>query len=227
MIDFQNVSFSYSSGASLRDVSFHIGRGEFVALVGENGAGKSTLSKLVNGLLKPLQGSVTVKGLDTRTTRTSEYARFLGFLFQNPDRQICCGTVAEELKFGLGLLGISQEEQEKRCARLLEEFGFSGSQDPFSLSRGERQRLALAGLLAVEPEVLILDEPTTGMDYRECMQLMERVRELNREQGATVLMVCHDMEVVRDFARRVLVLSGGRLLADGPVEKILDRKSVV
>lgn len=220
MIEFDHVSFGYGKKNTIDDASFSIGKGEFAAIIGENGAGKTTLAKLCNGLLKPNRGRVTVNGLDTRTSRTSRIARSVGFLFQNPDRQICQNNIKDEILFGLGFTVEDQGEREARCAAVLDEFGFDGKRDPFSMSRGERQRIALASLLACDPEVLILDEPTTGLDWRECMQIMEFIQKRN-SAGCTVVMVCHDMELVQDFAKRILVLSGGRLLGNGTMEEIM------
>lgn len=226
MLKFDHVSFAYGKENTINDMSFHINKGDFVAIIGENGAGKTTLAKLCNGLLKPGSGSVTVNGLDTRTARTSRIARSVGFLFQNPDRQICQKTIREEILFGLQFTVEDETEREKRCEAVLSEFGFDGSHDPFSKSRGERQRIALASLLACEPEVLILDEPTTGLDWRECMQIMELVQKRNAE-GATVLMVCHDMELVQDFAKRILVVTGGSLIGDGSMEEMMTNEPLL
>ena len=209
MIRFENVSLSYGGAAAVRNLNFTVGRGEFVALIGANGAGKTTVSKLMNGLLKPTAGRVLVDGVPTTSLRTSALAKKIGFLFQNPDRQLCKPTIREEIRFGLALTGAKDAAQ--RTEAVLDAFGLDGDRDPFSASRGERQRIALASLIAVEPEVLILDEPTTGLDYRECMAMMARVRSLNAA-GTTVVMVCHDMELVLDFAHRVLVLCEGTLL---------------
>jgi energy-coupling factor transport system ATP-binding protein len=220
VIEFKNVSFGYEGGRTIKDVSFRLEKGDFAAIIGENGAGKTTISKLCNGLLKPASGSVTVNGMDTKTTRVSRIARSVGFLFQNPDRQICKNTIREEILFGLELTVDDPAERTRRLESALSEFGFDGSRNPFSMSRGERQRIALASLMACEPDVMILDEPTTGLDYRECMEIMEKIENRNRA-GATVLMVCHDMEIVQDFARRVLVLAAGELIGDGPTGEIM------
>ena len=230
MICFDRVGFRYGRAEILRNLSFTLKKGEFAALVGANGAGKSTLCRLCNGLLKPSAGSVTVGGRDTRRVKTSELARTVGFLFQNPDRQICQNTVREEIRFGLRcILGDRPEtaaEIDGRCEETLAAFGLDGAHDPFSMSRGERQQVAIASLVACRPEVLILDEPTTGLDYRECTRVMELMRALNRA-GTTILMISHDMEVVSDFARRVLVLSGGELAGDGPVREILSDEALL
>ena len=135
----------------------------------------------------------------------------------------------EEILFGLRTVRGKEGEDalQARADEALKEFSFTGDEEPFSLSRGQRQRVALASILAVEPEVLILDEPTTGLDYLECCQIMDRIRRMNEEKQVTVVMVCHDMEVVLDYARRALVMTGGRLLADGPVPDIFRNTEVM
>ena len=223
MIRMEHVSFSYhDQGPSVQDVSFHVAKGEFVAILGANGAGKTTTVRLIDGLIRPLSGKVLIHGADTSVSPVSERARRVGFLFQNPDRQICKNTVREEILFGLKTVrgGEGEEALQARTDEVLREFSLTGDEEPFSLSRGQRQLVALASILAVEPEILILDEPTTGLDYFECCHIMDRIRRMNEEQQVTVVMVCHDMEVVLDYADRALVMSGGRLLADGPVKEI-------
>lgn len=221
MIEFQDVRASYGSGPEvLRGVSFSVAAGEFVALVGGNGAGKSTTLRLVNGLLRPTSGRVLLEGEPVAGMRTSEIARRVGFLFQNPDRQICCSTVRDELLFGFRALGVADERAEARARKLADDFGFNPDDDPFLLSRGERQLLALASVVAMEPRVLLLDEPTSGLDYRERCHVMDAVGRLH-EQGATVIMVCHDMELVADCAERCIALADGRVVADGPALQVL------
>ena len=221
MIEFKNVSASYDGElAVLNDVSFTVNNGDFVAFVGTNGAGKSTTMRLVNGLLKPTSGEVLIDGVPTTSLKTSELARRIGFLFQNPDRQICCNTVREELMFGFKALGEEGSEAEARVDAMIERFGFDADAEPYLLNRGTRQLLALASIIVLAPPTIILDEPTTGLDFREYVKVMDVVRELN-ENGTTVIMVCHDMEVVGDFARRVIAMTAGRVVADGPTFEVL------
>lgn len=223
MIRLENVRFSYhDQGPSVQDVSFHVEKGEFVAILGANGAGKTTTVRLIDGLIKPESGRVLINGTDTAVSSVSERARQVGFLFQNPDRQICRNTVREEILFGLRTVRGEEGEEalQARTDEILKDFSFTGDEEPFALSRGQRQRVALASILAVEPEILILDEPTTGLDYKECCHIMDRIRRMNEEKQVTVIMVCHDMEVVLDYAKRALVMAGGRLAADGPVREI-------
>ena len=227
MIEFRGVHASYERSLPiLKGVSFTIGDGEFVAFVGTNGAGKSTAMRLMNGLLKPDAGEVLIDGAPTTALKTSELARRVGFLFQNPDRQICCPTVREELLFGFKALGIADADAEARVDAIIGEFGFAPDDDPFLLNRGARQLLALASVAVLEPPVLVLDEPTTGLDFRECEKVMGIVRGIH-ERGVTVVMVCHDMEVVADYAKRCIVMSDGRVAADGPVFEVLRDRTVL
>ena len=220
-IEFRDVHASYDASIPiLKGVSFTVNDGEFVAFVGTNGAGKSTTMRLMNGLLKPESGEVLVDGVPTTQLKTSELARRVGFLFQNPDSQICCNSVREELLFGFRALGALDEEAESRVDDIIAEFNFNPNDDPFLLNRGTRQLLALASTIVVAPPVIVLDEPTTGLDFRECVKVMDIIRHLH-EQGTTVIMVCHDMEVVADFAERVIVMSDGRVVDQGPTFEVL------
>ena len=227
MIEFENVSASYDGELPiLRDVSFRIPDGDFVAFVGTNGAGKSTTMRLVNGLLKPSSGRVLIDGVPTTQLRTSQLAAKVGFLFQNPDRQICCSTVREELLFGFRAQGRADAEAEAKVDAMIERFGFDGDAEPFLLNRGTRQLLALASIIVMEPPVVVLDEPTTGLDFRECAKVMDVISELNA-RGTTVIMVCHDMEVVADYAKRVIAMTAGRVVADGETFAVLRDRDVL
>ena len=227
MIEFKDVHASYDAALPiLKGVSFAVERGEFVAFVGTNGAGKSTTMRLVNGLLKPDSGQVLVDGVPTTELKTSELARTVGFLFQNPDRQICCNTVREELLFGFKALGMEGPEADARVDALIEDFGFDPNEDPFLMNRGARQLLALASIVVLAPPVVVLDEPTTGLDYRECVKVMDIVGRMH-EGGATVIMVCHDMEVVADYATRCIVMSDGTVVDDAPTFDVLRNRDTL
>ena len=227
MIEFRQVSASYDGElAILRDVSFTVGDGDFVAFVGTNGAGKSTTMRLINGLLKPTSGEVLIDGVPTSRLKTSELASKVGFLFQNPDRQICCKTVREELLFGFAAQGRAGAEAEAKVDAMIERFGFDGDAEPFLLNRGTRQLLALASIIVLEPPIVVLDEPTTGLDFRECAKVMEVVSDLNA-RGTTVVMVCHDMEVVGDYATRVIAMTAGQVVADGATFDVLRDEGVL
>lgn len=227
MIEFREVSASYDGELPvLRDVSFRVERGEFVAFTGTNGAGKSTTMRLVNGLLRPTAGEVLVDGVPTSQLRTSQLASKVGFLFQNPDRQICCSTVREELLFGFAAQGRLCAQAEAKVDAVIERFGFDADAEPFLMNRGARQLLALDSIIVMEPDVLVLDEPTTGLDFRECEKVMGVVAELNT-RGTTVVMVCHDMEVVADHVSRVIAMTAGQVIADGPTFAVLRDKDVL
>ena len=227
MIRFDHVSAAYAAQTPVvRDADFTIEDGEFVAFVGTNGAGKSTTMRLCNGLLKPTEGRVLVDGAPTTELRTSELARRVGFLFQNPDRQICCKTVREELAFGFRAQGALTDEARARVDATLERFGFDAAAEPYLLNRGTRQLLALASIVVMEPDTIILDEPTTGLDFRECEKVMGVIADLHA-RGTTVVMVCHDMEVVADYAERVIVMASGEVVASGPTFEVLRRRDVL
>lgn len=227
MIEFKNVSASYDGELPiLCDVSFRIPDGDFVAFVGTNGAGKSTTMRLINGLLKPSSGQILIDGVPTTQLRTSQLAAKVGFLFQNPDRQICCSTVREELLFGFRAQGRADAEAEAKVDAMIERFGFDGDAEPFLLNRSTRQLLALASIIVMEPPVVVLDEPTTGLDFRECAKVMDVIAELNA-RGTTVIMVCHDMEVVADYAKRVIAMTAGQVVADGETFAVLRDRDVL
>jgi energy-coupling factor transport system ATP-binding protein len=216
MISVNDVSFRYPNGPMiLNRISFAIQPGEFVALIGQNGAGKTTLLKHFNGLLKPTSGSLRIADMDTRKTPTGQLAQKVGFLFQNPDHQIFMPTVAQEIGFGPKNLGLSKAQIEERVAAAAAGVGLTDylRENPLFLSKGQRQRVAFASLLSMQPDVLVLDEPTTGQDYREGIEIMEMVRQLHGH-GHTIIFVTHDMELVARYAKRVIVLSQGRVLLD-------------
>ncbi len=228
MIEFEHVHASYSAETPvLKDVSFKVEEGEFVSFVGTNGAGKSTTMRLCNGLLKPTSGRVLLEGTPTTQLKTSQVARTVGFLFQNPDRQICCNTVRDELLFNFRVQGADMGQAAAKVDEVIGEFGFDPEADPFLLNRGSRQLLALASVVVGEPRVLLLDEPTTGLDHRECLKVMDYVKRLNEQKGTTVVMVCHDMEVIADYAQRLIVMTKGGIVGMGPTFEVLRNRHVV
>ncbi|MCI6843450.1 MAG: energy-coupling factor transporter ATPase [Coriobacteriaceae bacterium] len=220
VVSLEDVSFAYpGSAASVDHLDMRVYPGEVVGIVGQNGAGKTTLTKLLNGLLRPASGTVRMAGLDTREVPTSAIAAHCATLFQNPDYQLCKDTVLEEVAFGLTLRGMDEGEARARAGAVIGHFGLPADEAPFSLSRGQRQMVALASVVVTEPEVVLLDEPTSGLDYRECMTVMDTVSKM-AERGCVVIMVCHDMEVVSDFAQRLVVMADGRILERGDANRI-------
>lgn len=220
IVDVAGAAYSYGTGqAGIEGIDLTVRAGEILAVVGQNGAGKTTFTKLLNGLIKPSAGVVRIAGLDTRTTPVSVLASHAATLFQNPDRQLCRNTVVEEISFGLELQGAPADAARERARHVAATFGLPENASPFNLSRGQRQMVALASVVALEPELIILDEPTSGLDYRECMTVMETVRQRALD-GAAVVMVCHDMEVVSDFADTLAVMAEGRLIEVGPSHEV-------
>jgi energy-coupling factor transport system ATP-binding protein len=230
IIQIDGVSFQYAEQPILQDLNFSIYPGEFLALLGANGSGKSTLARLLNGLLPPTHGRILIDGLDTHTTSIHDLARRVGLVFQNPDHQIFADTVWEEVAFSAKNFGCSEEDI---AVRVQESFAAvrlpveqSGDLDPFSLRKGERQRVAVASILAMRPSVLIFDEPTTGLDAEETDRMMAMVRELNR-QGHTIVMITHSMRLVAEYAQRCLLIHEGRIVADGSPREIFHDSTLV
>jgi energy-coupling factor transport system ATP-binding protein len=223
VIRLEGVSFGYRAGETvLRGVDTTFDDGEFAAIIGNNGSGKSTLMKLILGLQKPTVGRVLVDGVDTRTARVSTLARRVGFVFQNPNDQLFARTVAEEIAFGPRNAGLSPAEVEARVEATLARFDLVGLRDVFPrfLSRGDRQKVCIAGVLATQPRTLLLDEPTTGQDHRDSRSILELARRLNAE-GVTILLVTHDLINVAEYARRVLLLKDGAIVRDGPTAEVM------
>lgn len=229
MIQIENLTFCYPNGFTVLDrVNFTVGKGEFVALIGQNGAGKTTLLKHLNALLKPTSGKVTVCQMDTRFSTTGKLAQKVGFLFQNPDHQIFNSTVEREIAFGLKNLKMDKQQIRQRTLEAAAAVGLEETlaENPIFLSKGQRQRVAFASLLAMRPEIMVLDEPTTGQDYQEGIQIMEMVKDLNR-QGHTILFVTHDMELVARYAQRVIVLNQGKVLMDGTPRQVFYQPEIL
>lgn len=222
IIDVKNVSFGYNkSYLAVNDVSLQIREGEFVALMGQNGSGKTTLAKQFNRLLKYQTGSLTIFGKDCSESSIYEISRNVGYVFQNPDHQIFADTIEEEVSFGPKNYGYTPEEIKEAVKEALEAVDMVGREkdDPFSLTKGERQRVAVASILAIRPKLLILDEPTTGLDYKEQLGIMNLLKRLN-DSGTTVIIITHTMWVVSAFAHRAVVMNQGKIVFDGSVRDV-------
>ena len=225
-LSINNVSFAYANGVkALKDVSFNANSGELIALIGRNGAGKTTITKIINGLLRPTEGSVAIDGIDTKSLRISQIAKYVSTLFQNPDRQLCKRTVLEEVAFSCELIGEDSSQAQEHAMQIIEKLNLNPKDIPFMLSRGQRQMVALAATVVTRPKILVLDEPTCGLDYNECMKIMQVVEDL-RDHGCCVIMVCHDMEVVLDYATRLIVINDGKLIIDGLAKDVFEKPEV-
>jgi energy-coupling factor transport system ATP-binding protein len=223
LFELQALEHRYPDGTlALAGVDLTIREGEFVALVGANGSGKTTLARHLNGLLRPSRGAVRVAGQATAGILVTTLGRTAGYVFQNPDHQLFAETIADEVAFGPRNHGVAADEVRRRVEEALAAVGLAGREreDPFSLTRGERQRVAVASVLATRPRALILDEPTTGLDARERRSLMELVQRLN-EAGHTVLCITHHLEIAAEYAHRTVVLREGRVFLDGTTREVL------
>jgi len=224
IIQVRDVAYEYvdADQSALRDVTLDIHEGEWLAVIGINGSGKSTLIKHLNGLLRPSQGVVHVRGQDTQTQQVGALAHTVGYVAQNPDHSIFCATVRDEVAYGPKQLGLSGTELEIRVKETLELFDLTGLADhpPATLGYGLRRQVALASILAMHTPVLVLDEPTTGQDERITRRLMD-ILSGRHSAGTTIVMVTHDLALVERYAQRVVALHDGTVAARGPVRDVL------
>jgi energy-coupling factor transport system ATP-binding protein len=208
---------------ALRGVDLSVEPGEFVAIVGANGAGKTTLAKHLVGLLRPARGTVRIMGQDIARLPVHHVSRWIGYLFQDPDWQIFNNTCLDEAAYGLRLRERDAARAREAALAALARLGLAGVADahPYTLSRGQRQRLGMAAALAMRPPILVVDEPTTGLDYKESLAIMDVLEEY-RKHGGTVLVITHDVDLAARFARRIVVMAGGRVTHDLPADRIQD-----
>ncbi|MDA8202459.1 MAG: ATP-binding cassette domain-containing protein [Chloroflexi bacterium] len=231
LVDVEHVSYAYGKGGqyALRDVSMQIHKGEFVAFVGQNGAGKTTLAKHFNGLLLPTSGSVHVGGVDTREHGIRRLAGIVGYCYQNPDHQIFSSKVRSEVAFGPKNLGLTPDEVKRRVDEALTLVGLQDRADdyPFLLGRGERQLLAVASILATGSQILVVDEPTTGLDPRGTQSIMGMLQRWNRESDRAIVVITHDMRIVAEYVPRTVMMAGGKIVADGPTREVLRNEAAL
>lgn len=217
----KNLWFSYDKkNWVLKGINLKVYRGEIVSLIGPNGCGKTTLVKHFNGILKPTKGKVFVKNINTAKTTTAELAKIVGYVFQNPNHQIFLNSIFEEVAFGPKNLGLKNVKNLVKWS--LKSVGMDNinlNTPPFLLSRGGKERLAIASLLSMKPEILILDEPTTGQDYLTCLKIMKLMEEFKKE-GRTIILISHDMEIVAEYSDRVFLMKKGKIVKKGKPEDV-------
>lgn len=234
IIELQNVKYSYDLGEqskllALDNINLKIEEGSFVALVGHNGSGKSTLAKLLNGLLIPSDGKVLVAGEDTADDdKVFEIRKNVGMVFQNPDNQMVASIVEDDIAFGPENLGLPREETARRVEWALEQVGMSEHRlgTPFKMSGGQKQRLAIAGVLAIMPRVLVLDESTAMLDPKGRAEVLAVARKLNKEEKMTVVLITHFMDEAVN-AERVIVLSDGKIRLDGTPKEVFASRDIL
>ncbi len=225
LIQARGLEHVYPNGnQALSGIDLEIRRGDFLALIGQNGSGKTTLVKHLNGLLPATKGGVKFDGREVRPELISELGRDIGYVFQNPDHQIFSNRVYDEAAFAPRNFGFVESEVKQRAGAALELVGLSGreNENPFLMTKGERQRLAIAGVLSAQPRVLIFDEPTTGLDYTEQQKVMDLLQRLNRE-GKTIIIITHTLWLVARYASRAAVMARGRKILEGGVREVLSR----
>lgn len=216
VLQIENLHHVYENGhEALKGINATIYEGDYLAIVGQNGAGKSTLCKHFNKLLTPTKGRILFRGEDVGNKDTTELAQHIGYVFQNPDHQIFSASVLEEVMYGLKIRGVSEDERKDKALEVLRFVELDQYIDfhPFSLSKGLRQRLAVASILVFEPEVLIIDEPTTGQDWQGSQNMLSLIDQLH-DRGHTIIVITHNMSIVTDHAKRVFILGQGQLLKD-------------
>ncbi|RLF74923.1 ABC transporter ATP-binding protein [Thermococci archaeon] len=229
VIRVEGLSFKYAGADdySLRDISFRVKKGEFVGILGASGSGKSTLCLTFNGIIPhsitgDFEGNVYVKGYNTKDKSVAELSTLVGLVLQNPDSQLFNMTVEEEIAFGLENLGLDVEEIKRRIKWALKLAGLEGFENEFppNLSGGQKQRLAIASVLAMKPEVLVLDEPTSQLDPLGREQVLSLVTLLNKEQGITTIMVEHNTDYLLNFADRVIIMHKGEIILEGKPRQV-------
>ncbi len=227
-IEIRNLKYVYDKGGpfekvALKDINLKINDGEFVAVIGHTGSGKSTLIQLFNGLLKPTEGTVLVNGKDTRQSNLKELRKQVGIVFQYPEHQLFEETVYRDIDFGLQKNGITGKEAEERILEAIRNVGLSEDildKSPFELSGGQKRRVAIAGVIVMKPGILVLDEPTAGLDPAGKEEILGHIARLHEKYNITVVLVSHSMEDVASLARRVVVMNNGTIEMDGTPEEV-------
>ncbi|KAF0092336.1 MAG: cobalt/nickel transport system ATP-binding protein [Fusobacteria bacterium] len=232
IIEVKDLVFTYPDGTTaLENITIDFYDGEFIAFIGTNGCGKTTFSKCLNGILKASQGSIVVNGIDVVHTKDCmELVKNIGYVFQNPDHQLFNNNIYSEIAYAPRNLGIPENEVRERVIEAAKIAGVSESifeEHPFFEVKGIRQRIAIASILSLKPAIIIVDEPTTGQDYKQSIEVMEFLKMLNEKLGHTVIIITHEMDIVAEYAKRVIVMTDGKIISEGSVKEVFARAELL
>lgn len=229
LIKIENLTFAYEKENILQNLSLEIDKGEIISILGPNGAGKSTLAKLLCGFLRPDEGRIFIGGKDSKDLSIKEIADSIGFILQNPNAMISKAMIYDEVAFGLRVRGLSEEEIKEKVNKTLEICGlYSFRKWPISaLSYGQKRRVTIASILVLDPEVIILDEPTAGQDLNHYTKMMEFIREINKKYGLTILMISHDMHLIEEYTDRAIVIGEKKILADTTPAELFSQRDLI
>ena len=225
LIEVSDVVFSYPDGTlALRNINLNIYAHQFIAFIGQNGSGKTTIAKCLNGLLKPNSVYEKIDNIDTHEKgATKKIVTKVGYVFQNPDHQLFNNTIYKEIAYGPRNIGLSEKEVEERVREAANVCGVEESifqEHPFFLTKGLRQRVSIASILAMRPQTIIVDEPTTGQDLRQSLEVMNFLRNLWEKEGHTIIIITHEMPIVAQYTQRVVALAKGKVLLDGTTRDV-------
>jgi energy-coupling factor transport system ATP-binding protein len=231
-IEIKNMRFVYpppKQVEAVKRMDLEVKAGEYIAIIGHNGSGKTTVSKLISGFLEPTEGTVMIGGVQVHKIPTRVRPTIVGYVFQNPDHQVFKDTVWEDVAFGLENLGYSEEDIQRIVRDTLKDLDLWHVREvhPFRLGKGDRQRVAVAGLIVMNPKILVVDEPTTGQDPERAREIMRLMSRLNRERNITVITITHAMDLVVEFVQRVVVIGQGEILLDGNVRDVFSQPDVL
>jgi len=229
LIMIKDVLYAYPNGTvALKDINLNLYGGELVGIMGKNGAGKTTLIRTLNGLIRPTQGDIYINNKNINTTTIATLSKKVGIIFQNASHQLFANTVEDEIKFSLKSFNLNKEESQSRTNKILHQFNFEKYRErsPLNLSGGESKKLAIASIICRDPDILIFDEPTLGQDARE-IEFFLRLIENERDNGKTIIIITHNIEFAFEFIPRTILMADGKIIADGPTQKVLNCEELI
>ena len=229
LIMIKDVNYSYPNGTiALKDINLNLYGGELIGIMGKNGAGKTTLIRTLNGLIRPTQGEIYVNNKNINTATIATLSKKVGIIFQNASHQLFANTVEDEIKFSLKSFNLSKEESQMRTNQILHQFNLEKYRErsPLNLSGGESKKLAIASIFCRDPDILIFDEPTLGQDARE-IEFFLRLIEKERENDKTIIIITHNIEFAFEFIPRTILMADGKIIADGPTQKVLNCEELI